>query len=320
MLTSEQDIQSYNLGTQDSNLLVIEPRDPSFDYTAWIKRNLIALEESLMVYGGILFRNFGIHAISEFNKFVLMICPDLLEYIYRSTPRTRLGGKIYTATEYPKHRVIPLHNENSYSLKWPKKIFFFCALKSNQGGETPIADSRIIYQMIDPEIREEFERKGVMYVRNYTPGIDLNWQEVFQTDNKSEVNEFCLKHNIKATWNQEGPELTTSQVCQATLVHHVTGEKSWFNQIHLFHPLALDDEERAFLLNELSENALPRQVFYGDGTPIDKDVFQHIWQVFERAKFKFDWQKGDVLMLDNILKAHGREAYEGERKIAVAMA
>lgn len=320
MFASDQNIHFYNLGLEDYNLLVIEPRESSFDYAVWIKSNLAAIESYLMLYGGILFRNLGICSLSEFNNVVQMICPDLLEYVYRSTPRTRLGGRIYTATEYPKHKTIPLHNENSYSLSWPNKIFFFCALKANQGGETPIADSRKIYQMLDPEIREEFERKGVKYVRNYTPGIDLSWQEVFQADCKEEIEKFCREHNINATWNREGPELTTHQVCQATVEHPATREKCWFNQVHLFHPLSLNEEERLILLKEVGEMALPRQVFYGDGTHIGIDVLQHIQQAFEKAKYKFEWQKGDMLMLDNILKAHGRETYEGERKIAVAMA
>ena len=82
----------------------------------------------MIKYNGVLLRNFGIYAVSEFNKVVQIICPNLLDYVYRSTPRTRLGDKIYTATEYPADRTIPLHNENSYTKAWPEKIFFFSVL------------------------------------------------------------------------------------------------------------------------------------------------------------------------------------------------
>ena len=61
-------------------------------------------------------RNFSIRSVSEFNKLANQISPNLLNYENRSTPRTLLGGKIYTATEYPAHKQIPLHNENSYTL------------------------------------------------------------------------------------------------------------------------------------------------------------------------------------------------------------
>ncbi|MNG41197.1 Taurine catabolism dioxygenase TauD, TfdA family [compost metagenome] len=34
---------------------------------------------------------------------------------------------------------------------------------------------------------------------------------------------------------------------------------------------------------------------------------------------RFDWRKGDVILLDNMLAAHARDPFEGPRKIVVAM-
>ena len=98
-------------------LLVIEPNNKEFNPIEWLKENKLKIETCLHRFGGILFREFGLYSVSEFNKVVQSICPSLLDYVYRSTPRTKLGGKIYTATEYPSDRVIPMHNENSYTAK-----------------------------------------------------------------------------------------------------------------------------------------------------------------------------------------------------------
>lgn len=300
-------------------LLVVEPKS-NLNIFEWVKENKELLEECLIKCDGVLLRNFGIYSVSEFNKVVQIICPTLLDYVYRSTPRTRLGGKIYTATEYPADRAIPLHNENSYTKSWPHKIFFFSVIVASEGGETPIASSRNIYKRIDKSIKEKFETKGIMYVRNYTPGVDLSWQDVFQTEQKDEVDKFCKDNGIQVQWNNSSPELTTKQVCQASIKHPSTGELVWFNQAHLFHISSLDEEDRLSLIRELGENNLPRNTFYGDGSHIELEVLEHIRKVYNEEKIKFKWQKGDIMILDNILTAHAREPFKGERKVAVAMA
>ena len=37
-----------------------------------------------------------------------------------------VGEGVYTSTEYPQHRSIPLHSEQSYSRNWPMNILFYC--------------------------------------------------------------------------------------------------------------------------------------------------------------------------------------------------
>jgi hypothetical protein len=41
--------------------------------------------------------------------------------------------------------------------------------------------------------------------------------------------------------------------------------------------------------------------------------------LYEACAVRFDWQKGDVILLDNMLVAHARDPFEGPRKIVVAM-
>jgi len=314
----DSNVSCYFISPETKQLLVIEPIE-SLNSFEWVKSNKNLIEEFLIKYDGVILRNFGMYSVSEFNKIVQIISPNLLDYSYRSTPRTKLGGKIYTATEYPPDRIIPLHNENSYSQSWPEKIFFFSVIVANEGGETPIASSRNVYKKIDKSIREEFENKGVLYIRNFNTGIDLSWQDVFQTNQKDLVNQYCRDNNIDFIWNNNGPELTTKQVCQASLLHKKANEKVWFNQAHLFHISSLNENDRISLINEVGEKNLPRNTFYGDGMDIQNDVLEHIREVYDQEKIKFKWHKGDIMILDNILTAHSRETFKGERKVAVAM-
>ena len=320
MLSFDSKVKCGLVSPETEMLLLIEPRQMNLDPFVWAKENNSIIEDCLLKYGGVLLRNFGIYSVSEFNKIVQIICPNLLDYVYRSTPRTRLGGKIYTATEYPADRTIPLHNENAYSKSWPEKIFFFSVIVAQEGGETPIANSRNVYKRIDNYIREKFEQSGILYVRNYTTGVDLRWQDVFQTDQKDVVNKYCQDNDIKFKWNTTGPELTTKQICQASITHPISKELVWFNQTHLFHISSLEKDDRISLIKELGEENLPRNTFYGDGQPIELEILNHIREAYNQEKIKFKWQKGDIMILDNILTAHAREPFKGERKVVVAMA
>lgn len=319
-MLSDSLIKSYFLNLDESGPLVVEARVRDFNPFEWTNENRSLLENELLKYGGILLRNFNINSVSEFNRMIQILSPELLDYVYRSTPRTKLGGRIYTATEYPADRVIQLHNENAYSRSWPKKIFFFSVIVAPEGGETPIVDSRKVYKKIDSHIKAKFEQHGVMYTRNYSKGIDLSWQEVFQTEERAEVERYCKENDIKFEWKTGLSELTTKQICQASIVHPVSGESVWFNQAHLFHISSLDEESRLSLIKELGEENIPRNASYGNGEPLEVEVLEHIREVYNFEKIKFTWHKGDVMILDNVLMAHGRETFKGERKVAVAMA
>jgi hypothetical protein len=44
-----------------------------------------------------------------------------------------------------------------------------------------------------------------------------------------------------------------------------------------------------------------------------------VLRVYAGLEVSFPWEAGDVLMVDNLLAAHGRNRFEGERKLLVTM-
>jgi hypothetical protein len=63
----------------------------------------------------------------------------------------------------------------------------------------------------------------------------------------------------------------------------------------------------------------PRNAYYGDGSPIEEDALEEIRKAYANEAVVFPWQKRDILVLDNMLTAHGRRPYRGARRIVVGM-
>ena len=105
----------------------------------------------------------------------------------------------------------------------------------------------------------------------------------------------------------------------AIVQHPITGEESWFTQAQHWHPYCLKPGIRESLLSLLSEDTLPRNCHFGDGSKISDQVMQHILDTYEQAEVSFPWEKGDVMVVDNVLYAHARNPYQGERKLFVTM-
>jgi alpha-ketoglutarate-dependent taurine dioxygenase len=285
----------------------------------WLARHRDRVKEGLAAHGAVLLRNFRIRL--DDLRLVASGFADIgpMAYEHGSTPRTRVGEFTYTSTEYPARAKIAQHCECSYQTDWPTILFFYCNLPSPEGGCTPIASLSAVTARLPPGTVAEFERKGVMYVRNYYPELEPTWQSAFGTSDKAAVEAYCQTHGLSYRWTDDDC-LSTTQRCQGIIDDPATGEKLWFNQAHLFHPSALDPDIQEALLEIYAPAELPRTAFFGDGSDLDPDLLAQVRAAFEMEERRFDWRPGDVLILDNIRVSHGRDPYAGAREIYVAMA
>ncbi|MBG0969478.1 TauD/TfdA family dioxygenase [Bacillus sp. SRB3LM] len=311
--------EKFNVQIIKGSLLVLKPRKENTHILQWIEDHKKELNNALLHFGGVLFRNCNIDSIETFNNFICIFSENLEEYTNASTPRNKVSGNIYTSTDYPADQKIPHHSEMSYTSTWPMKIWFYCMTPSKEGGETPIADNREILKHIDSTIKMNFKEKGVKYVRNfYEDGMGINWEKAFNTNDKSKIEKFCRDKGIKFNWFEGG--LTTEEKGPGIYTHPITREEIWFNQAHLFHISDFDLTTQEFLLEQYTEKGLPRNSYYGDGMKFDAAVLSHIQNAYAKCEISFPWEKGDVLMLDNMLMSHSRNPFKGERKVVVGMA
>jgi len=299
--------------------LLVRATVADVDLAGWAAERTGWIRDRLLAHGGVLFRDFTVRAVADFRRFVALFEQRLLAYTDQHTPRTHVDGGIYTSTEYPAAHHVPLHSENSKNRGWPRKIWFYCQVPAATGGETPVADNRRVYALVPPLLRGRFEERGVLYVRNFGQGIGLSWQQAFQTEDRADVERSCAAAGVEFEW-KPGGGLRTRAVAQAVTTHPDTGEPLWFNQAHLFHSSSLRADVRAALRATLAPQDLPSNALYGDGTPIEDGEIGKIVAAFDAATVVPTWRRGDVHLLDNMLLAHGRRPYTGERRVLVAMA
>lgn len=297
--------------------LIIEPFADQVDLAEWARNNRQYLDQKRTQHGGILFRGFNLGTAQDFERVAGALCDELYSE-YGDLPREGVAGKVYTSTPYPEDKSILYHNESSHMSSWPSKINFFCITVAKEGGATPIVDCRKVYQQIEPQVRDKFEQMGLKYVRNFSDGLDVSWQRFFDTEERSVVEESCRKAGMTCEWHGED-NLRIGQRCRAVLRHPKTGDPAFFNQVQLHHVHCLDPEVRQSLLSIFSREDLPRHVYYGDGSPIEDTVMDHVGEVYERNAVRFQWKQGDLVSLDNMATAHARDPYAGPRKIVVAL-
>ncbi|NVM79668.1 amino acid adenylation domain-containing protein [Duganella sp. SG902] len=296
--------------------LVVEASS-DIDAVAWARTQRDFIDSALARHGGILFRNLGLDTPQQFESFAEIIEPELYGG-YGDLPKKEGGRNTYRSTPYPERQMILFHNESAHLDRWPRKQWFYCEQPSPVGGATPIVDCREMLRRLPEELVREFERKGLLYVRTFTDRLDVPWREFFKTDSRADVEQRLGQAGIEWRW-LPNDELQTRTRCPAVITHPVTGERVFFNQVQLHHVSCLEEEGRNDLMSLVGAERMPRQVYFGDGGIIPDETMAIIGQAYEDCAVRFDWRKGDVVMLDNMLAAHARDPFEGPRKIVVAM-
>jgi alpha-ketoglutarate-dependent taurine dioxygenase len=290
-------------------------------FIVFYRENEALYEQLLINSGAIKFKGIEIKSTQDFQKLTGGISTGFQDYVDGNSPRTKLSANVYTSTEYDSSRIITMHNELSYTAKWPHKLFFSCLQPAQSGGETLLADGRKILRTMDKAVVSEIVSRGIIYVRNLHGGAGLgpSWQETFETTEKMKVEVYCRLTGTEFKW-KEGGGLQLLQRSKGVINHRVTGEQVWFNQIDQFHPSHLGKELYEVMMSMfLSPMDFPMYVMFGDGGEIDEQIVKTITETIAQVTMAPKWKTNELLIVDNELMTHGRAAFAGDRKVLVTM-
>ena len=297
--------------------LLIERVAAEFDVVSWLTRYETTWRALLYQHAALVFRGFGIDNVDSMAGFAGATLKSIYKDNTEHRPITQ-SGDVQIPVEYANDQKLLWHAENTFNLHWPQRAIFACAVPAASGGETPLVDSRLIYTLMPEEIKTAFKEKGVMYVRKYGPDglVGLSWKKIFNTEDPKEAEQRCLEQDMEFEWLEDGSMLTR-QIRPGVYQHPETGDWTWINQAQHWHFSCLDSATQKAIASLFDEKHYPRNCYFGDGSAIPDEWMNTILQLHQDNEIVFPWQQGDAALVDNILAAHARNAYTGERRIMV---
>lgn len=288
------------------------------DVPAWLKQVRPELTAALHEHGAVVVRGLPMAGVEDFALVRDALISARTPYREKATPRSRLGDDVFSSTDLPASQAIRMHNENSYTLTFPGLLLFGCLTAPAEGGATPVADCREVLRSLPEPLAARMHAVGWRLTRAYSELVSLDWRTAFATEDPAEVERYCAEALIGCGWQPDGA-LRTAQVRPGVITHPRTGEQAWFNHLLFWNSWALDEEIREAMLDEFGAEGLPFQTSFGDGAmPTDAELAA-IQSAYDGATVRQSWEPGDVMLVDNILAAHGRDPFRGERRIVVAM-
>ncbi|MEJ8277545.1 TauD/TfdA family dioxygenase [Pseudonocardia spirodelae] len=291
---------------------------PGGDAAGWCDRHGDDLRDLLDEHGVVLVRGLGLRTVADVSGVAARLGTG--SYVEREAfaPRDLLSDGVYSATPWPSKQVMCAHHELSYVLQTPATLLFACLRAPQTGGATTLVDTARVAADLPPGLVDRVEREGWVLTRSYGDDIGASWEQAFGTADRDAVERYCRANAIDTAWTPDGG-LRTRQRRHGVLAHPVTGRRVWFNQIAFLSEYAMDPEVREFLLEMHGPAGLPFSTRFGDGSPVPEAVVDEINAAHDRHALRVPWADGDLLVVDNLRFAHGRDPYTGDRHVVVAM-
>lgn len=287
------------------------------------------LTKKLATHGCLLFRGLPIHSAEDFSRFAHAFGYKPHEIIGIVVDRPLLAPNVAPANESPKEVLIYNHNESPQVPHAPEYVFFYSHRAPSQGGgETPISSSLELFHRAQAEIPEfiaELGEKGILSKvtykvdRQYEGGSTL--KQAFGKDIQDGDEESTRRAKIEAqiarygrgkhtTWEWTDDGVVLTHRLPAIRTQPETNLPTLFTGLAGYYKYSLSNAGRKNVTQQL----------YGDGTPIPARYLAHLAKITDEIRVLHKWERGDVLVYDNVIAQHGRQPWQGEQSDRVVYA
>lgn len=285
---------------------------------SWLHDRAPTIRRSLHRHGFLMIKHLPIGSAADVGLARDALIKDIAVNRERTAQRTHFGDQVYSANDLPPAHRIGFHNENSYALEFPGVLLFACLEAPTAGGCTVVADTRKVLAQLPPEVSNKYRAHGWLLTRHYHAHIGQTLESAFESTDRANIARFCNDNEIGHEWLPDGT-LRTTQRRAAVVKHPTTGDEALFGHMSFWSRWSLDANVRSILASSFGDDQLPFDTCYGDGQPIPQVEMDVLNDTYERNACREPWQPGDVMLIDNLLAAHGRDTFKGARRVVVAM-
>lgn len=268
-------------------LAVIEPDNST--------RSLLDLDsheikEIFKQYGAMLFRGFPLN-LTAFTRLADQYCNRYVRNKSQGRQQITNDGRVQTVNL--GHRHFPLHPEISREPWQPDIVFFGCEHPAQAQGETTLCDGVKIYNAFPEQLRTTL--KGRLLAHKVP--TDLAWCADFLQRPALQIEELEA-HSDRRIFQFSVEDGEIYRTYLRPFMHRplFTDQMAYGNFL-------------VFARRNLNSYSYPT---FDNGEHISDALVEQIEAISNNLSYAHEWQKNDVLMLDNTRYMHGRNPIGGD--------
>ena len=305
--------------------LVLKPKinNPTpNDRLAFVTDHKNELLHLVNLHGAVLLRGWGKSSNIDFSNITHALEKDNnFNMSCSAGPRIEVAPRVFTANEAPPEDKIPFHHEMAQCDNPPAFVLFFCNTPSSSGGNTPLVSSYQACKFLRdhyPDTAEKLVSKGVQYIRvlpkntDPTNALGKSWKDTYMTSDKLEVEQIMNKQGQLFSWHGNDFLKTISKK-MSTIIPHYNGGEVFFAAA-----------ETTFKLGKkkIDVSCPSKAICFGDGSELDDNTVNALLKLgkfMENTSTTWQWESGDVLIIDNATVMHARNDFIPPRKILASL-